>query len=160
AFCLGQPNGFTTDSVFYASVPSHMLLPTVIIATIAAIIASQALISGIFTLISEAIKLKLWTNLKIHYPSTLKGQVYIPFINGFLLTGCLMVVFIFKRSANMEAAYGLAITANMLMTSILLGYLMIVRAKHSWLLVSLLFMVFILLESLFLISNSDKIVHG
>lgn len=160
AFCLKQGPGFTTDSVFYATVPEKMLLPTIIIATIAAIIASQALISGIFTLVSEAIKLKLWTNLRIRYPSTLKGQVYIPFINGFLLAGCLLVVLLFKKSTNMEAAYGLAITINMLMTSLLLGYLLIITSKRAWIFYALLFAMFVGIESIFLVANTDKIANG
>ena len=160
AFCLQQNSGFQTDSVFYASVPQSMLLVTISIATIAAIIASQALISGIFTLVSEAIKLKLWINLRIRYPSTMKGQVYIPLINGFLMAGCLIVVLLFKKSIYMEAAYGLAITIDMLMTSLLLGFLMMLRAKKGWLPIALLFALFITIEGIFLISNIDKITHG
>lgn len=160
AFCLSQGPGFKTDSVFYASVPEPMLLVTITIATVAAIIASQALISGIFTLVSEAIKLKLWTNLRIRYPSTMKGQVYIPLINSFLMVGCLIVVLLFKKSIYMEAAYGLAITIDMLMTSLLLGYLMVLRAKKGWIPVALLFVLFVTIEGIFLISNTDKIVHG
>lgn len=160
AFLIGVPEGYTTHSVFYAIVPREWLPWTILLATTAAIIASQALISGIFTLVSEAIKLKLWTNLKVRYPSRHKGQVYVPFINGFLMAGCLAVILLFRRAANMEAAYGLAITIDMLMTTLLLGYLMFFRSKTlKWAVLSV-FALFALLEGTFLVSNAHKILHG
>ncbi len=160
AYCLSLPKGQQLDSVFYATVPQEWLPYIIGIATVATIIASQALITGIFTLVNEAIKLKLWTNLKVKYPSDHKGQIYIPFINYFLLAGCLLVVLIFKKSSNMEAAYGLAITIDMLMTSLLLGYLLLIRAKKGEIIITMLFSLFLLVETTFLISNLNKIVHG
>jgi KUP system potassium uptake protein len=154
------PKGEQLDSVFYATVPQGWLPYVIGIATVSTIVASQALITGIFTLVNEAIKLKLWTNLKVKYPSDHKGQIYIPFINYFLLVGCLLVVFIFKRSSNMESAYGLAITIDMLMTSLLLGYLLLIRAKKGEIIITLLFSLFLLVETTFLISNLNKIIHG
>ena len=107
-------------SVFYAIVPK-MILPFIIaLATIATIIASQALISGCFTLVNEAIKLRLWINHKVTYPSSDKGQINTSSINWFLFSGCMLVVLAFQKSYNMEAAYGLTIIINMLMTSALL----------------------------------------
>lgn len=160
AFCLTLKKETSITSVFYATVPSGFLPYIIGIATIATIIASQALITGIFTLVNEAIKLKLWTNLKVKYPSTHKGQIYIPFINYFLLAGCLLVVFLFKKSANMESAYGLAITIDMLMTSVLLGYLLLIRYSKVKIPIILIFIVFLVVEGTFLLSNLNKIVHG
>lgn len=160
AFCLSLENGASVKSIFYATVPSRLLPYIIGIATIATIIASQALITGIFTLVNEAIKLKLWTNLRVKYPSTHKGQIYIPFINYFLLAGCLLVVFLFKKSANMESAYGLAITIDMLMTSLLLAYLLLTNYKRIKTIIIPAFIIIMVVESTFLISNLNKIVHG
>lgn len=107
-------------SIFYAIVPKTILPLIIALATVATIIASQALISGCFTLVNEAIKLRLWINHKVTYPSSHKGQIYISSINWFLFAGCMVVVFAFRKSYNMEAAYGLTIIINMLMTSALL----------------------------------------
>jgi KUP system potassium uptake protein len=160
AYCLSIADGASVKSVFYATVPNGFLPYVIGIATIATIVASQALITGIFTLVNEAIKLKLWTNLKVKYPTTHKGQVYIPFINYFLLAGCLVVILIFRESTNMESAYGLAITIDMLMTSLLLGYLMLTQAKHKAVWILPVFMVFFVVEGTFFASNLNKIVHG
>jgi KUP system potassium uptake protein len=160
AYCLSVVEGTSVKSVFYATVPDGFLPYVIAISTIATIVASQALITGIFTLVNEAIKLKLWTNLKVKYPTTHKGQVYIPFINYFLLAGCLVVILIFRESTNMESAYGLAITIDMLMTSLLLGYLMLTQAKHKALWILPIFTVFFLVEGTFFVSNLNKVVHG
>jgi len=161
AYCLSLLPGSEVDLFFfYATVPPRLLPYIIGIATIATIIASQALITGIFTLVNEAIKLKLWTNLKVKYPSTHKGQIYIPFINYFLLIGCLLVVVLFKKSRNMESAYGLAITIDMLMTSLLMGYLMLVNFKNRKIITLWIFTIFISIELTFFISNLNKIIHG
>lgn len=144
---------------FYAMMPDWMLLFGIGIATLAAIIASQALISGTFTLINEAMKLKLWPMTRVRYPSQLKGQIYIPSINWILLAGCILVVLIFKESAAMEGAYGLAITINMLMTTLLLVFYFSV-VKHSLYRTILIAVVFFSLEVMFLISNLNKFQHG
>jgi len=107
---------------FYGIMPEWFLLPGIIIATAAAIIASQALISGSYTLISEAISLNFWPKISISHPTLLKGQVYIPFINWFLWIACSIVVLMFRESANLQAAYGLSITVTMIMTTLLLSY--------------------------------------
>lgn len=144
---------------FYASMPDWLLLFGIGIATFAAIIASQALISGIFTLVNEAMKLKLWPQTRVRYPSQLRGQIYIPSINWILMLGCIAVILIFQESAAMEGAYGLAITINMLMTTLLLVFYFS-TAKHSTFRTILIGVVFFSLESMFLISNLDKFVHG
>ena len=161
ALCLSD--GFVLDSrqtVFYAMVPKEILPFAIGIATAATIIASQALITGVFTLMNEAIKLNLWTNLKVKYPTDHKGQIYIPFINWFLMAGCLIVIAIFQKASAMEASYGLAITINMVMTSILLCYLLILKyPKLKYLYISI-FSIFIIIEAIFLSSNLGKIMHG
>jgi KUP system potassium uptake protein len=144
---------------FYSMMP-HWFLPIGIgIATIAAIIASQALISGAFTLIAEAIRLNLWPKVRIKYPSILKGQIYVPSANRLLWFGCILVTLYFQRAANMEAAYGLTITFNMLMTTMLLGVFMRQRG-HGWLLVGAMLAGFLSIELTFLVANLDKFSHG
>ena len=144
---------------FYSIVPDSFLIFEVVIATLAAIIASQALISGTFTLVNEAMKLKLWPSTLVRHPSQLMGQIYIPAINWILLTGTLLVVFIFGKSENMEGAYGLAITFDMLMTTTLLVYFF-TTVKKSMIRSTILAVVFFTLEGVFLISNFDKFWHG
>ncbi|MDG1350788.1 MAG: KUP/HAK/KT family potassium transporter [Crocinitomicaceae bacterium] len=161
ALCLSP--GFTLASgqtVFYSMVPESIMPFAIGIATVATVIASQALITGVFTLMNEAIKLKLWTNLKVKYPSDNKGQIYIPFINWFLMFGCLLVIFIFKKSSAMEHTYGLAITIDMVMTSILLGFLLLVKYPKRRMLYLSIFLLFILIEGVFLMSNLGKVVSG
>jgi KUP system potassium uptake protein len=144
---------------FYAIIPEGFLIFGIIIATMAAIIASQALISGTFTLVNEAMKLKLWPSTRVRYPSTVKGQIYIPAINWILLAGCIAVVLMFRESAAMEGAYGLAIMINMLMTtSLLVFYFM--TAKKSKFRSTGLAILFFSLEGMFLVSNLDKFQHG
>jgi KUP system potassium uptake protein len=161
ALCTSE--GFSLSkgaTVFYSMVPENQLIFAVILATSATIIASQALITGVFTLMNEAIKLKLWTNLKVKFPSDHQGQIYIPFINWVLMLGCLLVIWFFGKSEKMESAYGLAITINMVMTSLLLMvllYLSSSRIRHFY---GLVFLFFMAIEFVFLFSNLGKVVHG
>lgn len=131
----------------------------IVIATLAAVIASQALISGSFTLINEAMRLNFWPKVKIKYPTDLKGQIYIPSINWLLLAGCIGVVLHFEESSNMEAAYGLAIVLCMIMTTILLTYFMIIK-RVSWFIIAPLILLYLVIEFSFLIANLDKFPHG
>ncbi|MBP6624336.1 MAG: KUP/HAK/KT family potassium transporter, partial [Chitinophagaceae bacterium] len=144
---------------FYELMPHSFLYIGIAISTVAAIIASQALISGSFTLISEAFRLNLWPKLKINYPSNAKGQSYIPAINILLLVGCITIVLFFRESEKMEAAYGLSITICMLMTSILYAtFLYSHRVKSP--IIILYLTVYISLELCFLIANLNKFLHG
>jgi KUP system potassium uptake protein len=153
----GRP--FDGNSVFYALMPDEFLPIGIAIATMSAIIASQALITGCFTLVNEAMKLKLWPNMKVNYPSQMKGQIYIPWINWFLLAGCVLVVVVFKKSSNMEHAYGLAIILNMLMTtSLLLHYFQM--KKFNWVFIIITGIVLVVVESAFMVSNIIKFSHG
>lgn len=149
-------NGFNP---FYGIMPDSFKIIGIVIATIAAIIASQALISGSFTLISESMRLNLWPKMKIIYPTEERGQLYIPGINTLLLIGCVGVVLYFKTSSNMEAAYGLAITLCMLATSILFANFLISRRTPK-LLVYLYLTVYLAIEISFLIANLEKFPHG
>ncbi|MCW5906768.1 MAG: KUP/HAK/KT family potassium transporter [Chitinophagales bacterium] len=146
-------------STFYSIMPKWFLPVGIGVATLATIIASQALITGCFTLVNEAMKLRLWPNMKVLYPTTHQGQIYIPAINWFLLAGCIAVVLIFRQASNMEAAYGLAITIDMLMTTALLTYLMYVK-KKSPVVVWGIPLAFLTIEGAFFISNLLKFTHG
>lgn len=149
----------TSSTPFYALMPAWFLPFGIAIATLAAIIASQALISGTFTLVNEAMKLKLWPMVRVRYPSRLKGQIYIPSVNWILMVGCILVVLIFKKASAMEGAYGLAITFDMLMTTSLLVYYFSIY-KKSTLRSLALAVIFFSLEGMFLISNLSKFSHG
>ena len=144
---------------FYDVMPQWFILTGVIIATCAAVIASQAMISGSFTLISEALRLNLWPKLKIRYPSEEKGQLFIPTINFFMFLGCSAVVLYFRESARMEAAYGLAIIVTMLATTILYANYMVLHRVKSVLIYTFLF-VYIIIESAFLVALLNKFSHG
>lgn len=144
---------------FYSIMPSWFLITGVIIATCAAIVASQALISGSFTLINEAIRLNFWPKVRIIYPTLLKGQLYIPSVNWLLWAGCVGIVLTFRESSNMEAAYGLAIVLTMIMTTTLLTYFMFMR-RYNKLLIYTLLLVYSSIEISFLIANLDKFEHG
>jgi KUP system potassium uptake protein len=134
-------------------------LPGVLISTAAAIIASQALITGSFTLISEAVSLNFWPKIRILYPTHVKGQVYLPFVNWFLWIMCSLVVIFFEESSNMEAAYGLAITITMIMTTLLLSYYLYQKSTHSRSSL-LVLIIFLTIEGSFLIANLHKFRYG
>ncbi len=148
--------GFHT---FFGMMPQWFKLTGIIIATAAAIIASQALISGSFTLISEAMRLNLWPKMRIKYPTEEKGQIYIYGINLLLFLGCIGITLYFKKSTAMGAAYGLAITLCMISTSILFAnFLVSHRAKSYW--VYLYLIVYLTIELSFLAANLTKFFEG
>lgn len=162
---LMQYEGKTLDQIgvgvnpFYAIMPEWFLLPGITIATLAAIIASQALITGSYTIVSEAMRLNFWPKVRIKFPTEAKGQVYVPSINWILMVGCLAIVLIFRESSNMEAAYGLAITLAMLSTSVLVThYLVLHRVNKNFVWLYLIGYLFI--ELCFLIANLKKFMHG
>ncbi len=148
-----------TANPFFELMPAWFVIIGILIATLAAIIASQAMITGSFTLISEAVKLNVWPRIKINYPTLERGQSFIPGINLLLFAGCVTVVLIFRKSTNMEAAYGLAITLCMMMTSILFArYLFIRRVSFFW--IGTYLAVFLTIEISFLVANLEKFPHG
>jgi KUP system potassium uptake protein len=142
---------------FYEMMPSWFLIPGIIIATAAAIIASQALISGSYTLISEAMSLNFWPRVTVRQPTDLKGQIYIPSVNVILWLGCILMILYFKNSEHMEAAYGFSITIAMMMTSVLLVYFMLYRMKWPIVWVIVFIIVFGTIEISFFITNVAKI---
>ncbi|WP_343632990.1 KUP/HAK/KT family potassium transporter [Fluviicola sp.] len=142
---------------FFGIVPPWFLLPSILIATAAAIIASQALISGSYTLINEAINLNFWPRVSVRQPSDNKGQIYIPSVNNILWIGCVLMILYFKSSTHMEAAYGFSITVAMMMTTILLCYFLIYHLKWHWLLVLSVLLVFSAVEISFFVANVAKI---
>jgi KUP system potassium uptake protein len=160
AWLLGQEGQTLGEQrPFYALMPDWFLPVGIGIAAMATIIASQALITGAFTLVSEAIRLHFFPKFTVKYPSDIKGQIYIPVINSFLLMGCITVVLLFQEAEKMEAAYGLAITIDMLMTSILLAYFMkFKRYKKTF--VYPIMALFFFIESVFLIANLSKFSEG
>jgi KUP system potassium uptake protein len=145
--------------VFYSLIPQEWVTPVIALAVTATIIVSQALITGLFTMVSEAVKLKLWFNMKIFYQAKERGLVYIPFINWILMLGSMSAVFVFKQSSNMEEAYGFAIIIDMLMTSSLLLHF-IDRRNKSFTRAALIGCIFGFIEIAFLVSSINKIPHG
>ncbi|MES2795016.1 MAG: KUP/HAK/KT family potassium transporter [Bacteroidota bacterium] len=165
-------------SPFYDIMPSWFLPFGIVIAAMATVIASQAMLTGVFTLVSEAIRLNFWPKIKINYPSLQKGQIYIPSINVMLYIGCVGVILYFSKVADqmtidqnlkngervlistaMEAAYGLAIVLTMLMNTFLFSYFLYVKkSKFGW--VVLYFGLFFVIECAFLTANLQKFMHG
>lgn len=144
---------------FYSIMPVAFLPVGVAMATAAAVIASQALISGSYTIFSEAMSLNFWPRQLIKYPTKLKGQMYIPFVNGFLFVFCILMVLFFQSSSNMEAAYGLSITITMLMTTLLLTFYLRTRHVKPYFVYPFITL-FLALELSFFTANMFKFVHG
>ena len=152
---LGGANG----NPFYLIMETWFQPIGVVVATLAAVIASQALISGSFTLINEAMRLNFWPKVKINYPTEEKGQIYIPSINWLLLAGCIGIVLYFKKSSNMEHAYGLAIVLTMIMTSILLNFYLILKRVKMYYIIPLISL-YLIIEFSFLYAILPKFLHG
>ncbi len=144
---------------FYALMPTWFLPFGIVLATVSTVVASQALISGSFTLINEAIRLNFWPKARIKYPGDIKGQLYIPSVNWFLCVGCIIVVLYFEESSKMEAAYGLTIILGMLMSSRLLTYFM--KIKKYWRpLIWLFIAVYLVVELAFFVAQLGKFTNG
>jgi KUP system potassium uptake protein len=154
-------NGFPGTGInpFYAMMPKWFLLPGIMVATAASIIASQAIISGSFTIVKEAISLNFWPKVRVLNPTLVRGQVYLPFVNWYLWIACSIVVLIFKESANMGAAYGLAITITEMMTTFLLTYYLYQKGLDQRL-VLLMLLVYLSIEGSFLVANLHKFNEG
>ncbi|HYJ64716.1 MAG TPA: KUP/HAK/KT family potassium transporter [Parafilimonas sp.] len=168
AFLLAHRTGLTITSqvkeqmhinAFYDVMPDWFTPIGVVVATSAAIIASQAMIAGSFTLIGEALRLNLWPKMKIKYPSEAKGQLFVPAMNLLMFIGCTGVVLYFKESSKMEAAYGLAIIITMIATTILFSNFMVLhRVKPFWIYSFLIF--YLIIELTFLAALSHKFLEG
>ena len=160
AWILTHASSITNETnPFYAMMPTGFLPVGVALATAAAVIASQALISGSYTIFSEAMSLNFWPRQLIKYPTKLKGQMYIPFVNGFLFVFCVLMVLFFQSSSKMEAAYGLSITITMLMTTLLLTFYLRTKRVKLYFVYPFIF-VFLLLELSFFTANMFKFMHG
>jgi len=158
AYLLSAHRG-TSANPFYAIVPEGYVGAMIVLSTVAAVIASQALLSGAFTIFSQAVSLNFWPALRIKYPTLERGQLYIPSVNWCLMGCCLATVFIFRDSSHIEAAYGLSITIAMLMTTVLLAFWLHLKGIGKvWCLAVTGF--FTLLEGLFFIANLTKFAHG
>lgn len=144
---------------FYESMPPKLRLFGIFLAALAAIIASQALISGSYTLVSEATKLRIFPRLKTYYPTNFKGQLYIPTVNSIIWIVCIFLVIFFQNSENMSNAYGLEITITMLMTTILLHQWMLMKRLNRFF-TTVIIGFFFVIESIFLITNSAKFITG
>ena len=154
---LGQKLSDTGS--FYSVIPPNLTVFSIILATLATIIASQALISGAFTLVGEAMRLNFWPRQRVAYPSDARGQLYVPFVNWGLMVGCILIVLHFRESKNMEAAYGLAVTLTMLMSTILVNAYLRMKQVNPVLTV-LVTLVFLTIESMFLVANMVKFEEG
>ncbi|MBF9238588.1 KUP/HAK/KT family potassium transporter [Hymenobacter sp. BT683] len=148
----------TDQNPFFLIAPSWALVPLIVLATAATIIASQALISGSYTLVSEAVSLNFWPKVRILFPTDQRGQIYVPSINWLLWAGCVAVQLWFQTSSAMEGAYGFSITVAMLMTSILLSQYL--RGVKHWALpvVGVIMLVFLTVELSFLVANITKLL--
>ena len=152
----GQPL-LGSRNPFFEMMPHQFLIPGIIIATAATIIASQALISGSYTLISEAMNLNFWPRIDVRQPTELKGQIYIPSVNNILWFGCILMILYFQTSSHMEAAYGFSITITMMMTTVLLSYFLLYKMKWNQFLVMAMLLIFGTIEFSFFIANVAKI---
>ncbi len=159
AWLMTHQGEIIDTQIFYAVMPYWFVIIGIIVATTASVIASQALITGSFTLVNEAMRLNLWPKVRVVHPTDLRGQIYVPSVNIFLFLGCIAMVLFFQESKNMEAAYGLTINFGMLMDTILFGTFIYVR-RGSVTLVVLLALVFLGLELSFLGANLIKFTHG
>lgn len=159
AWVMSQGEGALLEgrNPFFSIMPSWWVLPGIVIATAAAIIASQALISGSYTLISEAMNLNFWPRITVRQPTELKGQIYIPSVNTILWAGCILMILYFRSSTHMEAAYGFSITVAMMMTTFLLMHFLYYRLKWHGALVIALFVLFSTVEVSFFVANVAKI---
>ncbi len=158
---LLQHAGRTMGNInpFYAIMPDGFVVYGVAIATLAAIVASQAMISGSYTLISEAVRLNIWPKVAIRYPSDHKGQLYVPSINLILYIGCMVIIAVFQESSNMEAAYGLAINVTFIMTTILMCKFLL-RIQINKIAILIFAIAYFSIELTFLAGNFVKITHG
>jgi KUP system potassium uptake protein len=159
AWLMSNAETGITGNPFFGIMPSWFLIPGVILATAAAIIASQAIISGSFTLIGEAVSLNFWPKIRVLHPTLERGQVYVPFVNWVLWIACSLVVITFKESSNMSAAYGLAIIITEIMTTLLLSYFLFKKGLNHRL-VLLFLMIYLTIEGCFLIANLYKFNNG
>ncbi len=161
AWIMSQGGDYLNDRLpFFEIMPHWFLLPGILIATMATIIASQAMITGSYTLINEAMSLNFWPRIAVRQPTDLKGQIYIPSINTLLWAGCIFVILYFQNSTRIEGVYGFFITLTMITTTFLLSHYLYYRKKWRMIVVAPLFIFFLSIEASFLVANSAKLTEG
>ena len=159
AWVLTHAQTATSVNPFFSIMPQSMLFFAIIMATGAAIVASQALISGTFSILSEAMNLHFWPRMRIKHPTYVKGQIYIPTINLAMYIGVVLIILLFRDSSHMEAAYGLAITITMLMTTLLLGVYLHTKGVSRFIMI-LFIAAYCTIEGVFLAANLSKFLAG
>ena len=159
AWVLTHAQTATSVNPFFSIMPQSMLFFAIIMATGAAIVASQALISGTFSILSEAMNLHFWPRMRIKHPTYVKGQIYIPTINLAMYIGVVLIILLFRDSSHMEAAYGLAITITMLMTTLLLGVYLHTKGVSRFIMI-LFIGAYCTIEGVFLAANLSKFLAG
>ena len=159
AWVLTHAQTASSVNPFFSIMPQSMLFFAIIMATGAAIVASQALISGTFSILSEAMNLHFWPRMRIKHPTYVKGQIYIPTINLAMYIGVVLIILLFRDSSHMEAAYGLAITITMLMTTLLLGVYLHTKGVSRFIMI-LFIAAYCTIEGVFLAANLSKFLAG
>ena len=159
AWVLTHAQTASSVNPFFSIMPQSMLFFAIIMATGAAIVASQALISGTFSILSEAMNLHFWPRMRIKHPTYVKGQIYIPTINLAMYIGVVLIILLFRDSSHMEAAYGLAITITMLMTTLLLGVYLHTKGVSRFIMI-LFIGAYCTIEGVFLAANLSKFLAG
>ena len=159
AWVLTHAQTASSVNPFFSIMPQSMLFFAIIMATGAAIVASQALISGTFSILSEAKNLHFWPRMRIKHPTHVKGQIYIPTINLAMYIGVVLIILLFRDSSHMEAAYGLAITITMLMTTLLLGVYLHTKGVSRFIMI-LFIAAYCTIEGVFLAANLSKFLAG
>ena len=159
AWVLTHAQTASSVNPFFSIMPQSMLFFAIIMATGAAIVASQALISGTFSILSEAMNLHFWPRMRIKHPTYVKGQIYIPTINLAMYIGVVLIILLFRDSSHMEAAYGLAITITMLMTTLLLGIYLHTKGVSRFIMI-LFIGAYCTIEGVFLAANLSKFLAG
>jgi KUP system potassium uptake protein len=159
AYLLSMPP--SAENLFYRIIPSWFLYPMIILATIAAAIASQAVISGAYSLTKQAVQLGFWPRLRVQHTSSSRiGQVYLPIVNWLLMAGVIFLVLVFRRSGDLAAAYGIAVSIDMFITTILIGVIARSKWQAPWWLIALLITIFLYIDGAFLVSNFMKLPYG
>ena len=159
AWVLTHAQTASSVNPFFSIMPQSMLFFAIIMATGVAIVASQALISGTFSILSEAMNLHFWPRMRIKHPTYVKGQIYIPTINLAMYIGVVLIILLFRDSSHMEAAYGLAITITMLMTTLLLGVYLHTKGVSRFIMI-LFIGAYCTIEGVFLAANLSKFLAG
>ncbi len=159
AYLLTMPQ--SAENLFFRIVPSWFLYPMVLLSTVAAVIASQAVISGTYSLTRQGVQLGFWPRLRVHHTSSSRiGQVYLPFVNWGLMAGVIFLILVFRRSGDLAAAYGIAVSIDMFITTVLIAVIARGKWQAPWWKIAALTAVFVCVDGSFLVSNLMKLQYG